>query len=58
MERLSEGGVLYFSTNHRKFALDPGVEQTWQVKDVTKGSIPEDFSRNQRIHACWRLTNN
>jgi 23S rRNA (guanine2445-N2)-methyltransferase / 23S rRNA (guanine2069-N7)-methyltransferase len=48
--------VLYFSTNHRKFVLDPAVQQTWQVKDVTQGSIPEDFSRNQRIHACWRLT--
>ncbi|HCL93629.1 MAG TPA: bifunctional 23S rRNA (guanine(2069)-N(7))-methyltransferase RlmK/23S rRNA (guanine(2445)-N(2))-methyltransferase RlmL [Gammaproteobacteria bacterium] len=56
MARLSEGGVLYFSSNHRKFLLDPAVQQTWQVKDVTQGSIPEDFSRNQRIHACWRLT--
>ena len=58
MACLSEGGVLYFSTNHRKFVLDPEVEQTWQVKDVTQGSIPEDFSRNQRVHACWRLTQN
>jgi len=56
MARLSKKGVLYFSTNHRKFVLDPAVQQTWQVKDVTQGSIPEDFSRNQRIHACWRLT--
>ena len=56
MARLSEGGVLYFSSNHRKFLLDPAVQQTWQVKDVTQGSIPEDFSRNRRIHACWRLT--
>jgi 23S rRNA (guanine2445-N2)-methyltransferase / 23S rRNA (guanine2069-N7)-methyltransferase len=56
MARLSHVGVLYFSTNHRKFVLDPAVQQTWQVKDVTQGSIPEDFSRNQRIHACWRLT--
>ena len=56
MARLSEGGVLYFSTNHRKFVLDPAVAQTWQVQDVTQDSIPEDFSRNQRIHYCWRLT--
>ena len=56
MARLSDGGVLYFSTNHRKFVLDPAVQQTWQVQDVTQGSIPEDFSRNHRIHACWRLT--
>ena len=56
MARLSDGGVLYFSTNHRKFVLDLAVQQTWQVQDVTQGSIPEDFSRNHRIHACWRLT--
>ena len=56
MARLSKEGVLYFSTNHRKFELDPAVEQTWQVTDVTQRSIPEDFSRNQRIHACWRFT--
>ena len=56
MARLSEGGVLYFSTNHRKFLLDPAVQRTWEVKDVTQGSIPEDFGRNRLIHACWRLT--
>jgi 23S rRNA (guanine2445-N2)-methyltransferase / 23S rRNA (guanine2069-N7)-methyltransferase len=56
MARLAKKGVLYFSTNHRKFVLDSAVQQTWRVKDVTQGSIPEDFSRNQRIHACWRLT--
>ena len=44
MARLSDEGVLYFSTNHRKFVLDPAVEQTWQVQDVTQDSIPEDFS--------------
>ena len=56
MARLSDEGVLYFSTNHRKFVLDPAVAQTWQVQDVTQDSIPEDFSRNQPIHYCWRLT--
>jgi len=26
------------------------------VQDVTQDSIPEDFTRNQRIHDGWRLT--
>ena len=56
MARLSPEGVLYFSTNHRRFSLDSQAMKMWQVKDVTRSSIPEDFSRNQRIHCCWRLT--
>jgi 23S rRNA (guanine2445-N2)-methyltransferase / 23S rRNA (guanine2069-N7)-methyltransferase len=56
MARLSPDGALYFSTNHRRFSLDPQAMEMWQVKDVTQSSIPEDFSRNSRIHCCWRVT--
>ena len=56
MARLSKEGVLYFSTNFRRFELDPAVAVIFQVMDVTQESIPMDFSRNQRIHRCWRLT--
>jgi len=56
MARLSPDGALYFSTNHRRFSLDPQAMEMWQVKDVTQSSIPEDFSRNPRIHCCWRVT--
>ena len=56
MARLSAGGVLYFSTNRRRFKLDDRVQQRWHVTDVSRASIPPDFERNQRIHACWRLT--
>jgi 23S rRNA (guanine2445-N2)-methyltransferase / 23S rRNA (guanine2069-N7)-methyltransferase len=56
MARLSSAGVLYFSTNRRKFELDPQVRLTWVVEDVTTASIPPDFSRSRRIHHCWRVT--
>ncbi|GIR83178.1 MAG: hypothetical protein CM15mP84_09260 [Cellvibrionales bacterium] len=56
MARLSAGGVLYFSTNRRRFKLDDRVQQRWHVTDVSRDSIPADFERNQRIHACWRLS--
>lgn len=56
MARLSPTGVLYFSTNYRRFELNAAVADTWQVLDVSQESIPMDFSRNQRIHRCWRLT--
>ena len=56
MARLSENGTLYFSTNHRRFKIDDAIKERWQVSDVTAASIPQDFARNRRIHACFRLT--
>ena len=56
MARLSENGTLYFSTNHRRFKIDDAITEHWQVSDVTAASIPQDFARNRRIHACFRLT--
>ena len=56
MARLSENGTLYFSTNHRRFKIDDAIKEYWQVSDVTAASIPQDFARNRRIHACFRLT--
>jgi 23S rRNA (guanine2445-N2)-methyltransferase / 23S rRNA (guanine2069-N7)-methyltransferase len=56
MARLSANGTLYFSTNHRRFKLDDAIAERWQVSDVTAASIPQDFARNRRIHACFRLT--
>lgn len=55
MARLSSDGVLYFSTNRRRFQLSESVMACWCVENVTAPSIPEDFSRNPRIHSCWRL---
>jgi 23S rRNA G2069 N7-methylase RlmK/C1962 C5-methylase RlmI len=48
------GGVVFFSTNFRRFKLDEGALTDFTVRDITRQTIPEDF-RNQRIHACWRL---
>ena len=55
MARLSSDGALYFSTNRRRFELSESVMARWHVDNVTTLSIPEDFSRNPRIHCCWRL---
>ncbi|NDH42228.1 MAG: 23S rRNA (guanine(2445)-N(2))/(guanine(2069)-N(7))-methyltransferase, partial [Gammaproteobacteria bacterium] len=55
MARLNENGALYFSTNRRRFKLDPAISERWVVVDVTRDSIPPDFSRPSPIHLCWRL---
>ena len=55
--RLSQDGVLYFSNNFRRFRLDEtAVAQFACCQNVTKQTIPPDFSRNQRIHHAWCLT--
>lgn len=56
MKLLKPKGVLYFSTNFRQFKLSPMIEQRYQVKDITKQTIDEDFKRNQRIHQCFSIS--
>ncbi len=53
MQHLQQDGLLIFSNNFRRFKLDPGLTETFQVEDQTQASIPRDFSRNRRIHQCW-----
>jgi 23S rRNA (guanine2445-N2)-methyltransferase / 23S rRNA (guanine2069-N7)-methyltransferase len=52
---LSPGGVVYFSTNFRRFRLaTERIERLFSIREITSRTIPEDF-RNERIHRAWRL---
>jgi 23S rRNA (cytosine1962-C5)-methyltransferase len=55
-KHMAPGGVIYFSTNYRRFKLDEAALTAagMEILDITKQTIPEDF-RNQRIHAAWRI---
>ncbi len=54
LNRLNEGGVLYFSTNFKKFRIDEGAIKG-KVKDITKATTPFDFAG--RLHRyCFRIT--
>ncbi len=52
---LAEEGVLYFSTNFRRFKFDEQALAEFSVTDITASTIPEDFARNPKIHYCWRI---
>ncbi len=52
---LSPGGVLYFSTNFRRFKIDRQVLSDLIIEDISAATIPEDFARNPKIHYCWRI---
>lgn len=51
---ITPGGVVYFSTNFRRFKLDEAALGDYSIRDITRQTIPEDF-RNERIHKCWAL---
>jgi 23S rRNA (guanine2445-N2)-methyltransferase / 23S rRNA (guanine2069-N7)-methyltransferase len=53
---LAPGGLLLFSTNFRKFKLDAGALEDLQVRDITKGTIPFDFARDAKVHACFEIS--
>lgn len=52
---LTENGKLYFSTNFKKFKLDKLLFPNAVIQDISPSTIPEDFSRNQKIHYCWEI---
>ena len=52
---LVPGGVVYFSTNFRRFHLaEERLAPAFSIREITRRTIPEDF-RNERIHRCWRM---
>lgn len=52
---LSEGGVLFFSTNYTKFQLEAGRIKAREIKDITKATTPFDFTGKLK-RQCFRIT--
>jgi len=55
MTRLAKSGVLYFSNNFRRFVLDEGISQRYQVENISAQTLHPDFARNPKIHQTYRL---
>jgi 23S rRNA (guanine2445-N2)-methyltransferase / 23S rRNA (guanine2069-N7)-methyltransferase len=54
-ERLAEGGSLIFSNNYRRFELDPGVKERWEVREISSVTVPPDFARQSDIHHSFLM---
>lgn len=52
---LKQGGVIFFSTNHRKFQFDETLFPDCKVMEISKKTHPIDF-KDPKIHRCWRLS--
>jgi 23S rRNA (guanine2445-N2)-methyltransferase / 23S rRNA (guanine2069-N7)-methyltransferase len=50
---LAPGGLLIFSTNRRRFQLDPQLAALFAVEERTQWSLDPDFQRTPPIHQCW-----
>ncbi len=55
MALLAPAGKLVFSCNAQKFKLDAALAERYDVKDISRATLPKDFERNPRIHQCYEL---
>jgi len=53
---LEDAGLLFFSTNFKRFNLDQRVFQKYDVVDISRETTPFDFQRTKKAHSCWQMT--
>ena len=54
LELLAPDGVIFFSTNFRRFKLEE-EQIAGAFREISQQTVPPDF-RNRRIHRAWRIT--
>ena len=54
LELMTPGGVIFFSTNFRRFKLAEEDVAAAKIHEISRQTVPDDF-RNRRIHRCWRI---
>jgi 23S rRNA (cytosine1962-C5)-methyltransferase len=54
LRTLQPGGVLYFSTNARKFTMARELIQAADIRDITAATTPSDF-RGKLLRWCYRI---
>ena len=52
---LAPGGTMLFSNNFQRFRLDAAALAPFEIEDITRATIPEDFARNPKIHVSYLL---
>ncbi len=58
LKLLRPGGMLFFSTNFRKFKFaDAEIRGASEIREITRQTVPPDFAR-RRPHRCWRIRRN
>lgn len=52
LQLLSKEGVIYFSTNSRKFHLDTLLFPSYRIVELSHRTVPLDF-HDKKMHRCW-----
>lgn len=55
LQLLSKDGVIFFSTNSRKFVFEEQLLQACSILEITHRTLPLDF-HDPHIHRCWKIT--
>ena len=55
LRTMTSGGVLYFSTNYRRFQLETEKIMAASVKDITNATTPFDF-QGKLFRWCYKIT--
>ncbi|MEZ6089423.1 MAG: bifunctional 23S rRNA (guanine(2069)-N(7))-methyltransferase RlmK/23S rRNA (guanine(2445)-N(2))-methyltransferase RlmL [Pirellulaceae bacterium] len=54
MPLMHSGGVIYFSSNFRRFKFDTDAFADCTIREISTQTVPPEY-RNRRIHRCWRI---
>ena len=54
LKLLAPGGVIFFSTNSRKFKFDESLFTGCTIQEISDKTLPFDF-HNKKIHRCWKI---
>lgn len=57
LKLLGSGGMIFFSTNSRKFVFDDKLFTNCSIQEISNKTIPIDF-HDPKIHRCWKITKN
>jgi 23S rRNA (cytosine1962-C5)-methyltransferase len=55
LKLLCAEGVIFFSTNSRRFVFDVSLFKECSIKEISDKTIPLDF-HDPKIHRCWKIT--
>lgn len=54
LKLLEKNGVIYFSTNYRKFAFERDSIANCEIQEISDKTVPKDFNK-KNIHRCWKI---
>lgn len=55
LKLLSHDGLIFFSTNARKFQFDLSLFPGCSIREISSKTIPQDF-KDDKIHRSWMIT--